>query len=470
LTIREKAFGPNHPDVVGSLNNLAVLYEAEGRYEDALTIVKRTIAQDSAQKSIGLNVLYVAASKGLIPPAEALKLSYLILQLSYKSATTKAVSLLAARFAAGSDELAQLVRKDQDLTAEAEGLDKDIIAALSKPAAERDAMREEQIRKRISAIELRRDDLQALVNRRFPDYVAMAKPQPLSMEDTQALLADDEAVIASDFAETSYVWVITKSFADWRRLSIRADDLAKEVTTLRRALDPGSPRRFDESVAYQVYQQVLGPIENVISSKTRLSFILSGALTSLPPQVLIASDPTGKELASFDWLTREYAVTVLPSVASLKILRHGRAAPAGAKPMIGFGDPVLDRTAQIATKPRVAGLDRSVPAFYRGVIADTKLLGSALPPLPETADELRGVAQKLGASPEDIKLGEAASVSNVKHAPLDNYRLVYFATHALVAGEVEKLAKAKAEPALVLSIPDQQRKMTACYEQVTLQC
>jgi CHAT domain-containing protein len=39
--------------------------------------------------------------------------------------------------------------------------------------------------------------------------------------------------------------------------------------------------------------------------------------------------------------------------------------------------------------------------------------------------------------------------------PLNNYRVVYFATHALVAGEVEKFAKVKAEPALVLSIPDE---------------
>jgi CHAT domain-containing protein len=38
--------------------------------------------------------------------------------------------------------------------------------------------------------------------------------------------------------------------------------------------------------------------------------------------------------------------------------------------------------------------------------------------------------------------------------PLDDYRVVYFATHALVAGEVEKFRHAKAEPALVLSIPD----------------
>ena len=38
---------------------------------------------------------------------------------------------------AGTNELAQLVRKDQDLTAEADRLDKSIIAAVSKPPAER---------------------------------------------------------------------------------------------------------------------------------------------------------------------------------------------------------------------------------------------------------------------------------------------------------------------------------------------
>jgi CHAT domain-containing protein len=53
-----------------------------------------------------------------------------------------------------------------------------------------------------------------------------------------------------------------------------------------------------------------------------------------------------------------------------------------------------------------------------------------------------------------MKFGAAVSVTSVKHAPLYDYRVVYFATHALVAGEVEKFAKVKAEAALVLSIPE----------------
>jgi hypothetical protein len=37
---------------------------------------------------------------------------------------------------------------------------------------------------------------------------------------------------------------------------------------------------------------------------------------------------------------------------------------------------------------------------------------------------------------------------------------VYFATHSLVAGDLEKFAKAKAEPALVLSIPEKPTSRT----------
>ena len=112
--------------------------------------------------------------------------------------------------------------------------------------------------------------------------------------------------------------------------------------------------------------------------------------------------------------------------------------------MIGFGDPVFDRTKESTESHQKTALNRSLTSFYRGVTADTRSLAEALPALPETADELRAIAKILGAGSEDIKLGEAASVTTVKKEPLANYRVAYFATHALVAGEVEKFAKVKA--------------------------
>ena len=454
LAIGEKAFGPDHPHVALFMNNLAALYRTQGRYADAIPIVERTISQHRSDKAVALKVIYGSQLQNLITPPHAQNLSYIVLQQSMSSAAGEAVSKLAARLGAGTNELAQLVRKDQDLTTEAERLDKRIITAVSKPPVERNQTTEDQIRKRIGEIKLEIDKLQDIFNQQFPDYVALSRPQPLTIEQTQALLADDEALVTIDLDKSSYVWVITKDRVEWKELSVTAEDVSKSVESLRIGLNPDAPKPFDRKLAYQLYQQLLGPIEEIISQKTRLSFVLDGALTSLPPQVLITSDPVRKDLNSVDWLIRKYAVTVFPSIAGLKILRGEKSTVAALKPMIGFGDPVFDRTTRTIGRPKVAALNRSLTSFYRGATADTKALADALPPLPETADELRAVAKILGASSEDIELEEAASVTTVKNHPLSNYRVVYFATHALVAGEVEKFAKVKAEPALVLSIPE----------------
>ena len=44
LAISEKALGPAHPDVAASLNNLAALYDAQGRYAEAEPLHQRSLA------------------------------------------------------------------------------------------------------------------------------------------------------------------------------------------------------------------------------------------------------------------------------------------------------------------------------------------------------------------------------------------------------------------------------------------
>jgi CHAT domain-containing protein len=53
----------------------------------------------------------------------------------------------------------------------------------------------------------------------------------------------------------------------------------------------------------------------------------------------------------------------------------------------------------------------------------------------------------------DIKLGLAATVTAVKQSKLDDYRIVYFTTHALGAGALQNCIKTE-EPALVFTIPE----------------
>jgi tetratricopeptide (TPR) repeat protein len=161
LEISERLFDPSSRVVSQSLNNLAELYRIEARYADALPVVNRTIALKVASRAVALGVLYGAQTESLVAPKEALETSYEVEQRSRSSAAGKAVSTLAARFAAGTDELAQLVRKDQDITAEAERLNKGIVSAVSRPPAERNAAAEAQMRRRVEEIKSERDSLES---------------------------------------------------------------------------------------------------------------------------------------------------------------------------------------------------------------------------------------------------------------------------------------------------------------------
>jgi tetratricopeptide (TPR) repeat protein len=44
LAIREKVLGPEHPDTAHSLNNLAELYRAQGRPDEAAPLYQRALA------------------------------------------------------------------------------------------------------------------------------------------------------------------------------------------------------------------------------------------------------------------------------------------------------------------------------------------------------------------------------------------------------------------------------------------
>ena len=99
-----------------------------------------------------------------------------------------------------------MVRREQDLTAEAESLDKTVVAFVSKPPIERSAATEDAIRKRIEAVKIERERLSQIFNQRFPDYVALSKPQAVSLAETQSLLAEDEALLVFEFDARSYAW------------------------------------------------------------------------------------------------------------------------------------------------------------------------------------------------------------------------------------------------------------------------
>ena len=100
------------------------------------------------------------------------------------------------------------------------------------------------------------------------------------------------------------------------------------------------------------------------------------------------------------------------------------------KPFVGFGDPLLDGHPGARRNAELSSL------VSRGGVVDVAELRT-LPALPETAEELRALAQSLHASKGSIFLREMATERRVRSASLADYRVIAFATHALVSGEIE---------------------------------
>jgi len=103
----------------------------------------------------------------------------------------------------------------------------------------------------------------------------------------------------------------------------------------------GKPLPFDLGRAHALYKSLFGNAEGLINGK-QLLIVPAGALTTLPFQVLVTKSSSSQDPASAAWLIRDHAITVLPSVASLAALRLTAKPSAATKPMIGFGNPLLD--------------------------------------------------------------------------------------------------------------------------------
>jgi hypothetical protein len=88
----------------------------------------------------------------------------------------------------------------------------------------------------------------------------------------------------------------------------------------------------------------------------------------LPFAVLVTAPPANGDHKAVAWLARDHAITVLPAVSSLKALRATGHPSAATKPLIGFGNPLLDGYDSQSSSAKLAREKQSCPktAWQRG--------------------------------------------------------------------------------------------------------
>jgi hypothetical protein len=160
----------------------------------------------------------------------------------------------------------------------------------------------------------------------------------------------------------------------------------------------------------------------------RILWLSSVATLNLPLSVLLERAPPAKgagyDLAQADWLVRRYSISYPGSAAMLAAARAGGDRGPAAFDFLGVGDPILSAT--------------SNPGRRNAEIA-------ALPPLPETRDELEASAK--GFRNVRLLLQGGATEGGFRRELVGSYRYLSFATHGLMRDDIEALA----EPALVMS-------------------
>jgi CHAT domain-containing protein len=200
---------------------------------------------------------------------------------------------------------------------------------------------------------------------------------------------------------------------------------------------------FPSESAYRIYENLFSGTESCLQNRRHIFLATDPDFFTLPWNALLTKPPPKDQKFSHrgaSWLPKSYALSVLPSVRSLYQLRKNLASSRAQRNFLGIGAPDLKGEPQKNKEIALAPLFVSRGVANRAAIAD-------LDALPETADELRDVAKALGASESEILLGARATERALRNQPLNDYRVISFATHALVAGEIEGIT----EPALVLT-------------------
>ena len=215
------------------------------------------------------------------------------------------------------------------------------------------------------------------------------------------------------------------------------------------------------ALAHELYKLLLEPVAPGWKGATSLLVVAHGPAAMLPFAVLPTaavevSAPSGLLFSQYRkvaWLVRDAAMTQFPSVNALVTLRAQPPARPGRVAFAGFGDPIFDPK-QTAVRASAELTSRGVSLSLRNA-SQTSSLASArlanLPRLPDTADEIRAIAQLLGMPEnEGVFLNHRANESEVKTRSLADRRILAFATHGLVAGDLDGLD----QPALALTAPE----------------
>jgi CHAT domain-containing protein len=367
-------------------------------------------------------------------------------QFAQREQTTRLIALSVARLAAagGDSAIGAALRQKQDADRRVQTL-----------LAERDAAEPEALRAidaRITEAEVARAEADAAAAAGAPGYRQLLALQ-VEAEAVQRWLNPDEALVSMLIGPRhGHIFVLRAGQAPQsRRIALGEAEIAQLVERVRATVIVGAdgrPPPFDTAAALALHEAVMGPVAPLLAGVARLLVVADGPMLSLPFNLLLTGPADPADLRKAPWLLRNHAITHLASAQALVTARANPRAPtdaranpralsAGRGTFAGFADPVVPTPAQLA---------RHFPADR---CAEDARLVARLPPLPQARREVE-LARRLLSGGTDatlVRTGAAFTAAALDAATVEGARVLHFATHAVLPGELSCLE----EPALMVS-------------------
>lgn len=488
MTLRfTQVFGENHPFTMELTGLIGLAYHRSGKTAKAMTYFDRAMpvfsegrdgpaagggrAVQDLRRSLILDgyLSALTSAEANLGNRETIDKSFTAAQLVNVGSVGQTVQLSAARAKVNDPALSELLRRDQDMNWQIQALYGSLNLVLKEKGLNDEL---DKLRNRLAKLEDAHKILKQELEASLPAEYGHFNLKALSVSDIQASLKPEEALISIySNDEKTYIWAIPASGpAAFKVVNLSRNHVDNYVEQLRVSLEPtvstlADIPEFKLDVAYDFFRKLLGPVEKGWKQAKNLIVVSRGSLGTLPLAVL-PTQPTTLETEQgllfsryrdVPWLVKSHAVTTLPSVATLSTLRADRLAQVDRLPFVGFGDPYFSQ-AQAAAAVTETNAPNSAQVASRGIklrsAPKTRAANSAeierLPRLPDTAREILEVASALKADMiNDVFLGERASEARVKKMDLSRYKVISFATHGLVSGDLNGLD----QPALALSSP-----------------
>jgi CHAT domain-containing protein/tetratricopeptide (TPR) repeat protein len=329
-------------------------------------------------------------------------------------------------------------------------------------------------------------EVEAQIRAKSPRYAMLTQPQPLSLKAIQEQVLDEDTLLL-EYAlgeERSYVWAVTRTSITSRELPKRAvveaearrvyGALTARSKTLRfEKPDKRRARIADADAEYLVAaaglsEMVLAPVMQQLGRK-RLLIVSDGALQYVPFGALPLPAPQLKGIRQrtserskhmFRPLIADHEIVSLPSASIVAELRNdSNKRQTGPKTVAVLADPVFQDD-----DPRVKHeeVKATISDDHSGKLTGGQGLQSELERsagevgdftfarLPYTRQEAKDILALTPKGTGRESLDFAASRATASSPDLSEYRIIHFATHALLNSQHPELS------GVVLSLVDRE--------------